>query len=106
MRKYHCTPCGTNKVLSLFKCSQLIKPHAQKVHYMKDRKCNLYISKAFASVLHHTGFEFEAKQVSKQFDERKLCFHEHDLNLKLIHKCEQEVRLRWFQCSSKHVKEL
>ena len=89
IKEIYGTPRGANKVSSLSKWPQLMKFNAPKVHCIKDEKSDLCMVKAFAVVLHQTFSEFEAKQASEKFNERKYFFYTHDPNLKVIHKYTQ-----------------
>ncbi len=71
-------PVGANKVSSLSNWPSLIKVDAPKLHYRQRKENDLFVLKAFASIMHHLGFAKEAEQIDTRFNDKKYCFTKRD----------------------------
>ena len=101
--KYIPRPQFANKDSHLDKWSSLLMANAPSVLYQQDNLSDLFIPKAFASVLDYAGFYEVAKEVNSKFNDHKYCYSQKDPNYQSIYKFGMSVLPKWLQCSSKNI---
>ena len=84
----------------------LDKGTCSKGKYMQGGNTDLFVPKAFASVLHYVGFEPEAADINSKFCNREYCYTSHDPNSKEFSSYGVKVLPKWLQLKSKDIKNL